>query len=94
MLNTLSRRFLLCVVFFMSFADEVFGSDALKKVSEGATTLHDIVAGPLGKIALIGGTIIGVFKSLQSGSIMAALAILLIGILTSWHIESITTIFK
>jgi hypothetical protein len=90
----LSMTLCWAIISVMALTDAAFGSAALAKVSSGATTLHGIVAGPLGKLTLILGTLIGIFKSLQSGSILGALAILMIGILTSWHIDSMTTLFN
>lgn len=82
-----------CSLLFLLGLDEVWGSDVLSKATEGANKLHSMIAGPLGKAVLVGGTLIGAWKAFQTGNILLVAVILLIGMGLSWQIEAVSKVF-
>lgn len=75
------------------FVDRVFGSKALTQVEDSSEKISKLVAGPIGKVTLIGGTLVGAWGVFQKGSILGSVAILIIGMLTSWNVADIMKVF-
>ncbi len=73
--------------------DRVFGSQALTQVETSSEKISKLVAGPIGKVTLIGGTLVGAWGVFQKGSILGSVAILIIGMLTSWNVADIMKVF-
>lgn len=66
---------------------------AIVKLSEATTQVSTLITGPLGKAVLVFGTIGGVVGAIMKSNLWAAIAIFIIGLVFSFHMDNIAAVF-
>jgi hypothetical protein len=66
---------------------------ALARLTENGNSFKTMVTGSVGQAALLVGSIAGAFKAFMAGNIWLAVGVFMVGLLFSWHIENISSIF-
>lgn len=92
-MNKVRNTLFLATGMSLMFIHEAQCSNALKSFTEGTNTIHGLVMGPLGATVLGSGTLIGTFAAAKAGNWMIAAAILLVGVLAGYQIETINSLF-
>lgn len=68
-------------------------ASAITKLTEATGKLSTLVSGPLGKTVIIFGTLGGVGAAIMKSNMWAAIAIFIIGIMFSFHMDNIAAVF-
>lgn len=66
---------------------------AITKLTEATGKISTLVSGPLGKTVIIFGTLGGVGAAIMKSNMWAAIAIFIIGIMFSFHMDNIAAVF-
>ena len=66
---------------------------AITKLTEATSKISTLVSGPLGKTVIIFGTLGGVGAAIMKSNMWAAIAIFIIGIMFSFHMDNIASVF-
>lgn len=66
---------------------------AITKLTEATGKISTLVSGPLGKAVIIFGTLGGVGSAIMKSNMWAAIAIFIIGIMFSFHMDNIASVF-
>jgi len=66
---------------------------AIERMTTSTGALSALVKGPVGEAALIIGSLGGAFGAFMKGNMWLAIGIFMVGMLFSWHLENITTMF-
>lgn len=86
--------FLTLTLSTLFLVDRVFGSSSLTEVETASNKVNALVTGPIGKSALVGATVYGAWNVFQKGSVIGAMALVLIGAGVSLEIGEIMKVFK
>lgn len=92
-MNKVRNTLLLATVMSLMFIHDAYCTEMMNQLKEGSTSIKGLIAGPVGQLALVSGSLYGGYREMVTGNAYRALGIVLVGILMGWHIDSILKMF-
>lgn len=68
-------------------------ASAIENLKRQSGSINDLISGPLGTATLLAGSIGGAFTAFMKGNMWLAIGIFVVGMLFSWHIENVLSMF-